>query len=145
MNRFRQIVVLVLLVTMLVLIRMYEDELFYNVLLDFFKTNHSTAPLPEFDLWKLVGNVSLRYVMNTIISLTILWIVFKERGIVKISALLYGTLFLVLMPIFLILIHASEVGQHLTLFYVRRFLIQPVFLLILLPAFYFQQHKFLGK
>jgi exosortase F-associated protein len=30
-------------------------------------------------------------------------------------------------------------GGHLALFYVRRFLIQPIFLLLLIPAFYFQK------
>ncbi|MBZ0327418.1 MAG: exosortase F system-associated protein [Altibacter sp.] len=141
MNRLKKIVLLIFLAAMLVLIRMYEDQLFYNVLLDFFKTNHSTAPLPDFDLWKLIGNVSLRYFLNTLISLAILWVVFQERSVVKISVVLYGILFVVLMSVFLVLVHASEIGQHLTLFYVRRFLIQPLFLLILLPAFYFQQNK----
>jgi hypothetical protein len=77
MNRLKKIALVLFLVALLVLIRMYEDQLFYNVLLDFFKTNHSTAPLPDFELWKLIGNVSLRYFLNTLISLAILWVVFS--------------------------------------------------------------------
>lgn len=141
MSKGRKIFLLLPLVTLLVVIRMFEHDLFYNVLLDFFKENHSTSALPEFDLMKLVGSVSLRYLLNTIISIAILWVVFQERSVVKISAILYSFFFIALMSAFLVLIQFSEAGQHLTLFYVRRFLIQPIFLLILLPAFYFHKYK----
>ncbi|PKA82493.1 exosortase F-associated protein [Ulvibacter sp. MAR_2010_11] len=133
------ILTLLVLATLLVLIRMFEETLFYNPLLYFFKTNHSTQPLPEFDTYKLLANVSLRFLLNTLLSLAILWTVFKEKEVVKLSAILYAFLFVVLIAIFTFLLFNSEAGEHLTLFYVRRFLIQPLFLLILLPAFYFQK------
>jgi exosortase F-associated protein len=141
MGKLQKFFSLLILVALLVMIRMFEDKLFYNVLLDFFKTNHSTSPLPDFDVLKLIGNVTLRFILNTLISLAILWVVFQEKNVVKISATLYSILFVVLMGLFLFLIYTSEAGQHFTLFYVRRFLIQPIFLLILLPAFYFQKNK----
>jgi exosortase F-associated protein len=136
-----RITIVGLLAACLVFIRMFEDELFYNVLLDFFKKDHSTQPLPQFSTLKLVGNVTLRYILNSTLSLGILWFLFMDKGIIKISALLYAILFFILLILFLFLINSSSTGQHMTLFYVRRFLIQPLFLLILLPAFYFQHKK----
>jgi exosortase F-associated protein len=129
------------LVTGLIAVRFYENELFYNPLLTFFKTDHSTQPLPEFDATKLYLSVTLRYIINTVLSLAILWMVFRSKEVLKFSVILYITLFIVLFFVFIILMNTSEAGNHMALFYVRRFLIQPLFLLILLPAFYFQKRN----
>ena len=141
MNSAFKIVTLVFLVGLLVCIRMFEDSLFYDPLLTFYKSNFSPNELPQFDTFKLLGNLIFRFLLNTLISLAILWVIFRDRSIVKLSAVLYGLLFLILFMAFLVFVFSSESSQHMTLFYIRRFLIQPIFLLILLPAFYFQKKK----
>lgn len=125
----------------LVCIRMFENTLFYDPLLAFFKTDHSTQELPELDTFRLLANVAFRFLLNTVISLLILWIVFKKIGVIKLSALLYAISFFVLLLLFWYLLGVTKAGNTMLLFYVRRFLIQPIFLLILLPAFYFQKEK----
>lgn len=136
-----KIVLLATLVMALILVRYFENELFYNPLLKFFKTDHSTKALPRLDHFKLYYNISLRYVVNSAISLAILWVLFRSKGVLKLSILLYAGLFIVFMTAFIILVNTSEAGNHFALFYVRRFLIQPLFLLVLLPAFYFQKRR----
>jgi exosortase F-associated protein len=128
----------------LVLIRGFEDLLFYDPLLAFFKSVQSYDSLPRFDTLKLILNVALRFLLNTLISLSILWVIFQNRDIVRLSLLLYTVLFIVLFCAFCYLLLSgitSEKGNYLSLFYVRRFLIQPIFLLVLIPAFYFQKKK----
>ena len=139
MNKLISILVLTLLCVFLVMLRLFETDLFYDPLILFFKVDHSTAQLPEFDTLKLVGFVLLRFLLTTGISLLILWVLFRKKEIVKLSAILYGVLLVVLLVAFLLLIQSSESGGHMALFYVRRFLIQPIFLLLLIPAFYFQK------
>lgn len=139
MNRIIKIVLLVLLSALLVLIRAFEDSIFYDPLLSFFKSLEGNESLPEFDTFKLLYNVALRYGINTLVSLAMLWVIFQSKEIVKLSLILYVVLFVVLMIAFYFLVFSSEAGQNLSLFYVRRFLIQPLFLLILVPAFYFHQ------
>ena len=142
MKKSLKIVSIVILACFLVLIRVYEDTLFYDPLLEFFKMDYKTLPLPKMDMPALLIGISFRFFMNTIISLTILWIVFKDREIIKLSAILYVFLFVGLFAAFSFIVSTSEeTHSHLGLFYVRRFLIQPLFLLILLPAFYFQKYK----
>lgn len=141
MNRIVKITLLLLLVFLLVMIRMFENSLFYDPLISFFKSEYSTKGLPQFNSFKLFGNVVLRFLMNTAISLTILWLLFKDMGIVKLSSILYALLFIILILGFFYLLFYSETKSFLPLFYVRRFLIQPLFLLILTPAFYFQKNK----
>ena len=139
MNRPTKIVLVFILVCLLGLIRGFEDSIFYDPLLLFFKSTESSQMLPEMDTIKLLAHIAIRFVLNTVISLAIIWVIFQHKEIIKLSALLYGVLFIVLFLIFIFLLFSSEAGEHLTLFYVRRFLIQPIFLLLLIPAFYFQK------
>lgn len=131
--------VVVGLLSLFILFRFFEETLFYDPLLVFFKTDHTTMPLPDFEFGKLLLNLAFRYLLNTAISLAILWVVFTNKSILQFSALLYGILFFILMLTFAVLLVYSEAGDHLALFYVRRFLIQPILLLLLLPAFYAQR------
>ena len=141
MNRIVKIILLLFLTFLLVLIRHFEDLLFYDPLISFFEHDYSSCAIPQLNSIKLFANVALRYLMNTMISLVILWILFEDMGIIKLSAILYVILFIILAIGFFFLFNYSETKSFLPLFYVRRFLIQPIFLLILVPAFYFQKRN----
>lgn len=142
MKKALKIVSIVILACFLVLIRTFEDLLFYDPLLEFFKMDYKTLPLPKMDMLRLFMGIVFRFFINTIISLAILWLVFKDKEIIKLSSILYGFLFVVLFVAFSFIVFTSEgTDGHFVLFYVRRFLIQPLFLLLLLPAFYFQKYK----
>ncbi|MAB38233.1 MAG: exosortase F system-associated protein [Aequorivita sp.] len=142
MKRILKIFGVIILASLLVLIRAFENSLFYDPLLHFFEMDYKSMSLPEMDTFALQTGVALRFLLNTIISLAILWLVFKDRQIIKLSLILYSFLFSILFMAFSFIIFTSEEsGGHFVLFYVRRFLIQPLLLLILLPAFYFQKYK----
>ncbi len=141
MRRITKLFLGVLLGCLLLAIRGFEDSLFYDPILLFFKSTESNMSLPEFDSLRLIGNIALRFLMNTIVSLGILWVVFQKIEIIKLSSLLYVALFLLLLVVYGFLASSEATGQHMALFYVRRFLIQPIFLLVLIPAFYFQKNK----
>ena len=89
------------------------------------------------DMAKLMINLTLRFWLNTIISLAIIYISFRDLNILKFSAVLYAILYVLATLVFIFLVLNIEREHYLALFYVRRFLIQPLFLLILLPAFYY--------
>lgn len=142
MKPILKIVGISILVILLVLLRAFEDVLFYDPLLDFFKNDYKSLPLPEMDIFALQMSVVLRFFFNTLISLAILWLVFRDREIIKLSIIFYAILFALFFIAFSFIVFTSDgTDSHLALFYVRRFLIQPLFLLILLPAFYFQKYK----
>ena len=150
MSRNTKIISIVFLVVVLILIRGFEESLFYDPLTQFFKSVRSYDQLPEFETVKLLANVVLRFLLNTIVSLGVLWVIFKNKDVVKISALLYCVLFVLLFILFsylLFLKHApteivsNEPNNFMSLFYVRRFLIHPIILLVLVPAFYYQNKK----
>ena len=141
MNRSVKISLLLLFVFLLLLIRYIEDSLFYDPLISFFKSDYSINEMPAVITVKLFANIALRFIMNTIISLLILWVFFNDIEIIKVSSFLYAIFFVILIATFYYLFFHSDSDSLLSLFYVRRFLIQPLFLLILLPAFYFQKKR----
>ncbi len=125
-------------VLLLVLIRVYEYNLFYDPFLDYFKTDYYNLPLPEIDGIKLFLGLISRYFLNTILSLVIIFVLFKDITAIKFSILLYAFFFVILIFALFSVIYFVDEPNKMALFYIRRFLIQPIFLLLFLPAFYFQ-------
>jgi exosortase F-associated protein len=118
---------------------MFENQLFYDPFLDFFKSEFQLMPLPTFDGFQLFLSLFLRYLLNAIVSLAIIYVAFKEVELVKFSALLYGIFFVILTIVFFAIIHFYGNTNNLLLFNIRRFLIQPIFVLLFVPAFYYQK------
>jgi exosortase F-associated protein len=137
-HRFQVVVVFLSLVSFAI-IRNYEDTLFYDPFLTFFKGEFLQNPLPNLTEWKLYLNLFFRFVINTILSLVIIHSVFKNRGFLKLAAFLYTLFFFILIVLFVVVLNLFP-DQLITLFYIRRFIIQPLFLLLFIPGFYFQQH-----
>ena len=136
-NKTSRIVQIGILVLLLAAIRYFEQDLFYDPLIQFFKSDYLLGIIPPMDMSRLMFNLTLRYGLNTIISLGIIYIGFRDLNILKFSALLYGILYVLATAVFIFLVLNIEREHYLALFYVRRFLIHPLFLLILLPAFYY--------
>lgn len=139
MTRFLQLFSVFVLVILLVLIRYFEDQLFYDPYLIFFKNDYLYIDSPRRETLRLVLSTTLRFTLNTIISLGIIWVLFKDWGAVKFSAVLYGVAYVLLMMLFLYFVVNPRQEDYYLFFNVRRFLIQPIILLILVPAFYYQR------
>ncbi len=125
------------LVLLLVLIRAFEDVLFYDPYLTFFENDYLYVDSPRREVAKLVFYTSLRYVLNTAISLGILYVVFKDKSVIKFSSLIYGIAYVLLLIPFLYFVINPRQEDYYLFFNVRRFLIQPIGILLLLPAFYY--------
>lgn len=123
----------------LALVRGYESELFYDPFTTYFENDYLNLPFPEFTLWKLLASITFRYCLNMIISLAILYVLFKNVEFIRFSIFLYGIFFLILIITFTVIVTIYDQDQNFILFYIRRFLIQPLFLLLFVPAFLFQQ------
>ena len=128
-----------LLVLLLAGIRAIEQQLFYDPFLPFFKGEFTGQPLPAYDPYKLISALTARYFLNAIVSLAILYVLFRDRDILRFSVLLYLLFFALLLVAFFVIIDVSANENRLALFYVRRFLIQPLFVILFIPAFYYQR------
>ena len=131
---------LAILCILLTMVRVFETELFYDPFLIFFKAEFNSSPLPEFDNFKLFASLLFRYLLNTILSILIIYVCFKDKEMLQFTILLYGIFFVILIIIFYYLILNATNLNNLAIFYVRRFLIQPIFVLLFVPAFYYQKN-----
>jgi hypothetical protein len=126
------------LVLLLVLIRAFEDSLFYDPFLNYYKDEYAHLPFPQINILKLFFSLGMRFYLNSVISLILLYVIFKDKQIVKFTAFLYMILGSVLMISFIFILNFFGEENKMTLFYIRRFLIQPIFILLFIPAFYYQ-------
>lgn len=141
MNKAIKLILGIVLMTFLVLIRAYASDLFYDPLIVFFKNVRESFSLPDFDWAGLLLHISLRFWINSFISLSILWLIFNNRELIQWSLILFAAFFVLFLIAFIILLKAYQPGAYMSLFYVRRFLIHPILLLILIPGFYFFKNR----
>lgn len=137
----KRIFFILVLVFLLLLIRAFESQLFYDPFLVYFNGDYLKMPLPAFNSGLLFLGLLFRFSLNAIFSLSILYLLFNDREMISFTAVLYGLLFVILTAIFFFIIYFFESDENLLLFYVRRFLIQPLFVIVFIPAFYFQKLK----
>jgi exosortase F-associated protein len=141
LNHKIRIALAMLLVMLLVLVRAYEDRLFYDPLLNYFKSDYNNLAVPEMNKLKLFMGLLFRYFLNSLFSLAIIYLLFKDFQGLKFASIMYLILFVILVIIFFFTISYFEGDNKMVLFYIRRFLIQPIFLLLFLAAFYYQKQN----
>jgi exosortase F-associated protein len=127
-----------LLVFLLALIREFENQLFYDPFLVFFKSDFAGLSLPQYDLFQLFLGLFFRFGLNTLVSLGLLYVIFEDKDMLQFSCLLFAVFFVLLVGAFFFLLSFQN-QNYLLLFYVRRFLIQPIFILLFIPGFYYQK------
>lgn len=141
MGKSSKFILLFVLFSLLAMIRYFENELFYDPYLSFFENDYLYMDNPRREIFKLTAFTTLRYVLNSIISLGILYVFFRDRNIIKFSVLVYSGAFVILLLIFLYFVLNPRQEDYYLFFNIRRFLIQPIILLLLLPAFYYHKLK----
>lgn len=131
-----KIIIILGLVGVLAMIRIYEYTYFYDPFMYFFERAYRSGETIDYT-FEMFFNVFLRFSLNTIVSLLILWVAFRSWGIIKFSCLVFAAFFIILFPLFIYLMEHVQPQEYLAAFYVRRFLAHPLLVLILLPAFYY--------
>ncbi|MCI9845145.1 exosortase F system-associated membrane protein [Flavobacterium pectinovorum] len=135
-----KILITVIVVLCFGLIRSFESQLFYDPFLEYFESDFTNKTLPRLNTLRLFCNLLFRYGLNTILSLVLIYTLFKDKEILNFSAILYLFFLVMLFGAFLIIVGYFPDKSWL-LFYVRRFIIQPIFVLLFIPAFYYQQQN----
>ncbi|UQD55033.1 exosortase F system-associated protein [Flavobacterium sp. K5-23] len=136
-----RVVSILFFILMLVLVRTYENSLFYDPFLEYFKKDFNNLPLPQYNSFYLVIGLAFRYGLNSLLSLGIIYSVFNEINMIKFVSILYTLFFVFLIISFFLIIYFYGNENNMMLFYIRRFLIQPIFVLLFIPAFYYQMKK----
>ena len=137
-NKFLRYAIVFILLIGLISVRFFETDLFYDPLLSFFKKLNHRA-LPEMDLMKLYTHVFFRYMINLFLTVLIVKFLFWNQSYVKFTIIVGIIGFIILLPIYAYMINHNLNFGDMIFFYIRRFLIQPMFLIILIPCYYYQE------
>ena len=120
-------------------VRMVEESLFYDPFLNYFHAADKNAQFPDFEWAKLIINYIFRFSLNLILSAFVVHLVFKNKEWTMQAVVLMLLVFAITFPIYLYCIHTKfEIG-YLFSFYMRRFVIQPLTLLLIIPLFYYRK------
>jgi exosortase F-associated protein len=128
-----------LCVLTLAFIRFFEETLFYDPFLKYFKNDYLNLSFPSFNGIGLFFSLLFRYVLNASLSIAVIYFLFKDISLTKFASVLYLVLFLILILMFFGIVLFFDEKSNFILFYVRRFIVQPLFLVLFVPAFYIQK------
>lgn len=121
-------------------VRILEERLFYDPFLGYFHEAQKNIPFPPFEWGKLIAGYLFRFVLNLFFSCLVIHFWFRNRQWTIQGAILITIIFLITFPIYLYCIYDRfEIGYLLS-FYMRRFVIQPLILLLIIPMFYYWKH-----
>jgi len=125
----------------LVAIRKFETVLFYDPFLKYFHGPLDRVYFPNYKMVPVLLHIVFRYALNALLSIGILQLVFVRQKLFRFSVIIYAVFLFLLLPIYAVLVyHHFDMGGNLG-FYVRRLLIQPVLVMVLLPALYVYRNK----
>ncbi len=124
----------------LIAVRAVEDSWFYDPFLNYFHEANQAAPFPDFEWAKLITNHLFRFLLNLIFSAVIIHFMFGNKKWTFQAILLMTIFFAITFPVYLFCIYQKfEIGYVFS-FYMRRFVIQPLILLLIIPMFYYRKH-----
>ena len=127
----------------LISVRFLEDKIFYDPFLEFFKAEYKVAQVPDFIWGKLILSHFFRFALNLIFSAIVVHFMFLNKKWTIQAVFLMSVAFLFFFPIYLWCLYSKMEIGYLFTFSVRRFVIQPIILLLIIPIFYYR--KKLGK
>jgi exosortase F-associated protein len=134
-----KIVAVIILAMLLIAVRAFENVIFYDPFLAYFKNEFMQKPLPQIDKIKLFISLGFRYYINSMLSIAMLYVIFKDSKVSKFSIFLYSIFGILLLVSFFFVLQFFANEHKMILFYIRRFIIQPILLLLFIPAFYYQK------
>ncbi len=121
-------------------VRTVESHIFYDPFLTYFHAADRNALFPEFDWFKLIFSHLFRFTLNLFFSSLIIYGIFGRKDWTIQGIVLMLIVFAITFPMYLYAISSKfEIG-YLFSFYVRRFVIQPLTVLLIIPIFYYRQH-----
>ena len=124
----------------LISVRMVEDQIFYDPFQAFFHLANKHAPFPDFKWMPLILNYFFRFGLNLILSAAVIYFIFKNKKWTLQAVVLMLIVFAITFPLYLYCIYTKFDIGYLFSFYMRRFVIQPLILLLIIPLFYYRKH-----
>jgi len=138
-KKYLSYTIVILLLFLLISIRFYEKILFDDGLITFFQHDYLTQTRPNISFIKIIRIDTLRFILNSAISISLLITFFKQKNLGKFLISFYLIALIINLIAFYIAWIYYSTSHYIALFYIRRILIQPIWLFILFPALLYQK------
>ncbi|REC48934.1 exosortase F system-associated membrane protein [Chryseobacterium pennipullorum] len=125
-------------------VRAVEETIFYDPFLTYFHEANKNIEFPSFEWGKLIAGHLFRFVLNLGFSCMVIHGLFKNRQWTLQGAVMITIIFVITFPIYLYCIYDHFSIGYLFSFYMRRFVIQPLIILLIVPLFYYRK-KMMGE
>ena len=89
LSKKEQIPLLIFLLGLLVSIRAFENDWFYDPFINYFQAEFSHLKYPNYNELLLFVNWVFRYFLNSVLTMAIIYVIFQELQMVKFSAFLF--------------------------------------------------------
>ena len=139
MNKIKWLLV-ALCILGLVGVRVLESEIFYDPFLKYFASTSSNPAFPHFEWARLITSHIFRFLLNLIFSLGIVHFLFLNKKWTFQALVLITLSFLIFFPIYWYSVYTEFSFGNLFSFYIRRFVIQPLPILLIVPLFYYRKN-----
>ena len=139
MNKINGILVALCIIG-LVGVRVLESKIFYDPFLKYFASTSSNPAFPHFEWGKLITSHLFRFLLNLIFSLGIVHFLFLNKKWTFQAMVLITLSFALFFPIYLYSVYTEFSFGNLFSFYIRRFVIQPLPILLIVPLFYYRKN-----
>lgn len=123
----------------LISVRVLENAFFYDPFLGYFHEANKNIEFPAFEWGRLIAGHVFRFILNLLFSCLIIYGLFKNKQWTLQGAVMMIIVFMISLPIYLYCISDRfEIG-YLFSFYMRRFVIQPLIIMLIVPIFYYRK------
>ncbi|CAA7386794.1 hypothetical protein CHRY9393_01094 [Chryseobacterium fistulae] len=120
-------------------VRIFEDTIFYDPFLNYFHEANKNISFPDYTWGKLIMSHLFRFILNLFFSCLIIYCLFRNKEWTIQGGILLIIIFGITFPIYLYCIYDRFELGYLFSFYMRRFVIQPLILLLIVPMFYYRK------
>lgn len=120
----------------LIIVRYYESSFFYDPFISYFKHSFFSLQYPELNVVKWLLHLLFRFTINSLFSFLVLYSLGCNKKLLYSLSVLYILIGSVSLLGVGVLYYLSQDWVNV-LFFMRRFLIQPLLLLVCLPALWF--------
>lgn len=114
-------------------VRLFQEELFYDPFIGYFKSNYLGKKFPEYESLKLLISHIFRFSLNGILSIAILILLFGKEFL-KSILMVYVFFMVLFLGLYFWQVECKFCLGNMPVFYIRRFLIQPLLLLLMIPG-----------
>lgn len=125
-------------VSALAVVYILQRDLFYSGFLD---SGAGTVKVEDFDAQRFAVGKFLRFIINDTGSLLIIFGLFRRKDFMQFGFRLFLVELLILLPAYLLMVIYAFESMRFFLQHLHRLVVNPVLMMLLIPAFYYQMHR----